>query len=124
MVIVPTNDWLNSLHPAGWVATKTAQRAASTAKRINDKPAAVVLLRNGVALPEQTVRVETVLSNRHVGVITDSLQQSYMHPIVMFGTPDFDVQVGDQFGYQNSVYRVTGVTIYPGEVQAQAERYQ
>ena len=121
---MPTIDWMTQPYPTGWVATKAAQRTASTARHISDKPVAIELHRNGTPLAAQTVRIEMASVPRIGGQTVNVGQQTYIESCIVFGLPTLDIAVGDRFGWGGNIYSVIGVTPHAGEIQAEAERYQ
>lgn len=121
---MPSNSWMTTPYPLTWVTDKAATRQASTARHIADKPVALVLNRNGTFLASQTVRIEGVASPHNAGQVSFDAQQTYMRSCTVFGLPTLNIAVGDRFGFEATVYSVTGVTTHAGEIQATGERYQ
>jgi len=111
---------------AAWLdlyVTVTQNRAADAWQRINDKPASIVLVRNGTALAAQTVRVEYDRGASEMG----DAGQSSNRGVVVFGVrghaalSDTDIQRGDRFVYEGAQFRVVDVVYTTGEVQAMCE---
>lgn len=129
---MPSSDWYNaSPLAAGWPGDKALWRSVTTVKRIMDKPTDIRIQRGGTPLDaDQTVRIEGVSPTGLRGDRSVGNQQVYAREVVVFGVkdhavlPDFDVMVGDRFGYNGEIYSVMGVTHFPGETQARATRYQ
>lgn len=99
-------------------------RAQDAWKRINDKPTSITLLRKGVTLSAQTVRVEY---NEFFREASGGAGKMAAGTCVIFGVAghptvaDTDIKRGDQFEAGNTIYIVLQVVEYPGEVQARCE---
>lgn len=93
-----------------WVGT--ADRATSIAALIALKPTSITIVRAGSTLAAQTVRLETLASQRQVagqGGVThmiDALALGYRnHPTIA----DTDMQAGDRFTADGVAYEVVAV---------------
>lgn len=101
-------------------------RAADAWKRINDKPAQIVLLRKGIAQPVQTVRVEYDRGTGGGAEVGDA-GKSARRGVIVFGIrghatlPDTDIQRGDQFAHDGAQFKVIDVVHTLGEIQASCE---
>lgn len=117
-------------YPPELIAVKNKMRAYSTARRISEKPSMIKLKRNGAFLDAQRVRIEGVSGTQDFGNRVIGNADTYERGIVIFGVKDhatlddLDIAINDEFGYQGSLYIVTGVTYHSGEVQASAKRLQ
>lgn len=106
------------------IAQRIAARAADAAARIAEDPSTIILRRGNASLPPQTVRVEPDNSaSRNADVGADNLAVT-RRGIVIFGTPSFNVQVGDRLGIWGSSFRVDSVIPQQGEIQARAIRFE
>jgi hypothetical protein len=105
---------------------RTAPRAVSAWKRINDRPSSVVFNRGGVALTTQTVRVE---ENSGGPESTSPVAVSGVQGVVIYGVmdhpdgsiPDTDMERGDRFWIDGKQYEITGIVKTFGEIQAFGE---
>lgn len=101
-----------------------ANRAESAWQRIQDRPTELVILRAGVELPAQTVRVEVYTSNSEKEL--DYLGRINTNAAIVFGVYDHpeevdtDIERTDRFEFGGDVYEVTHAIYADGEVQAYA----
>lgn len=103
-------------------------RAVAAWRRITEKPSSVIILRGNDDLPAQTVRIErggTMPAEPSGGSNTVAAQQS----VIIFGVVDHpteadtNIRKGDRFVLNGAdEYRVIDTFVYPGEIQATAER--
>jgi hypothetical protein len=106
-------------------AVAIASQAGDAWRCIQDVPADIVLVRSGVALNSQTVRIE--ISNTHRQVEGESTVQSGRQEAVIFGVrghpdvEDTDIRANDRFAHNGIQYRVIAIVTQPGEVQARCE---
>lgn len=113
--------WLGSM------SQTAANRAADALRRINEKPASLVFVRNGAAQAAQTVRVEY---DRAQSTEQGAGAQSSSRKLIVFGVRDHptvtntNIQRGDRFAYQGGQFRVIDVIVTLGEVQASCEVQQ
>ena len=101
-----------------------AGRAMDAWKRINDKPASITLLRDGVTLAAQTVRLEYSVVFREVSGGAGKMAVAACVVFGVAGHPtvaNTDIHRQDQFEIDNTFYTVLQVVEYPGEVQARCE---
>lgn len=101
-------------------------RALRSESRIKRDPFEVVIYRDGVELPAQTVRVVMELNS----VKRDSdVTLAEIHDGLLFGVKDHpdladtDVQTGDRFQYEGQEMNVVKVIQRPGEIQAYLELF-
>lgn len=101
-----------------------AARAQDAWARINDRATAITLYRDGKALSAQTVRVEFSAVFREtsggageMGVSTAIVFGVRGHPTIT----NTDIQRGDTFEGEDTLYTVLAVVALPGEVQARCE---
>lgn len=111
----------------GNMSQLSAQRAADALRRINEKPASIVLVRSGAAQAAQTVRVEY---DRAQSTEQGDGAKSSNRKLIVFGVRDHptvtntNIQRGDRFTYQGSQFKVIDVIVTLGEVQATCEVQQ
>ncbi len=101
-------------------------RASAAWNRIQDKPTSVTVLRGNETLAAQTVRLEY---RAMPGEAAGGAGLASVRRVVVFGVRDHataantDLKKGDRFVLNGSQeYRVIDVVVYPGELQATAER--
>jgi hypothetical protein len=118
----------------GWIGTGTvidaAARAADAWRRINEKPATIILIRSTgttkAAVAAQTVRVEYD-NQKSVPESSGAAGVSSVQRITLFGIrghdteDDTDIRRDDQFSYDSLKFRVVSVIKQTGEVQAKCE---
>jgi hypothetical protein len=122
---MPSANWWGG----GLDIDRDAVRAQRAERRINDKPVTVTLRRAGTPLDPQTVRVEGSGARRS-GTLDTTNASPTVGTVTVVGVrghptlDDFDVQVGDRFGLEGSIYTVLSVTHHAGETQALCQRVQ
>lgn len=113
-------DWM-TLTDSG-AAIEAADRAALTWRRVQDRPRNLTLIRDGVTLSPQTLRVETLYTRRQR--TNSALNSQTERDMLLVGVrdhltqPDADVLPGDRFTLGGLRYEVDSVLILPGELQA------
>lgn len=103
------------------------ERAVRAWRRIQDRPASVVLIRGGVDQVAQTVRIEYERPNASMSV--SETGQTPVQRIIVFGVkghPDVTVtntslQVNDRFRYDGRWFELTAIVEHPGEIQGFGE---
>jgi hypothetical protein len=101
-------------------------RAAAAWKRIQDKPAEIVIRRGSSDLDAQTVRIEFSTFQRTIQGAGEASEVE----LVVFGVRDHpdtfvldtDMATDDRFRYKGENYEIYDVINLPGEVQAMAKR--
>lgn len=128
---MPSPAWIDaSPYPADYAEQVSERRSHDTVKRIMAKPTDINVLRGTTFLASQTVRIEGRATSATFGDVQVTNSNTYMRDATVFGVrdhptlPDLDIKVGDKFGYNDATYRVVGVTLHRGEIQAAAERLQ
>ena len=114
------NSWIGQ--NSGLISSQIPMRASIQWGRILDKQTDVVLLREGVALPVQTVRIEM----ENVDTESDSsIGQGYSRVAMIFGIhghpqlDDTDIEEWDTFVYHDMEFTVTSVNRQLlGQIQA------
>lgn len=107
-------------------AVDTSARAAAAWSRIQDRPSAITLVRDGAALAGQTVRIEPY-RQRGLQEVTGASGASARQSVTVFGVRDHETEADtdivrdDRFAFQGKFYRVVHVNLFPGEIQALAE---
>lgn len=122
---MPSANWWGD----GLGIEREGVRAQRAERRINDKPVTLVLRRAGTPLAAQTVRIEGSGARRSGALDTTNTSTTVGTVVVvgLHGHPtlaDFNVQVGDRFGLDGSMYTVLSVTTHAGEIQAMCQRVQ
>jgi hypothetical protein len=87
---------------------------------INNKPVDITIVRNGVKLDPQTVRLEMtrIQPDRDLGRSAREAVGNF----VVVGDTDFDVKAGDKFSYGGARFEVRMVYVdTPGIIQAWCE---
>lgn len=115
------DSWLGN----NWrLRPQETSRAAAAWKRIQDKPTEIIVRRDSVNQPAQTVRVEVNSTaseqrsaNAQPGSYTATLFGVKGHPTV----DDTDLQRGDLVVIDGNEYEVVSVVLTLGEVQAICE---
>lgn len=108
--------------------TDNNPRTAGVANMITDKPAVIVVIRQGVALTAQTVRVDVFgsTSSERMDMGNNALVNTQRvlvlgyrnHPTIA----DTDLQANDKFVFDNQSYRVVRVeSAFTDRVEALAE---
>jgi hypothetical protein len=116
----------------GWMGTGStviaANRAEDALRRIEEKPASIVIVRGKpkAALTAQTVRIEyddSTSANEASGAAgVSSVQRATVFGIRGHATEDdTDIQKDDQFSYDSLKFRVVSVILQTGEIQAKCE---
>lgn len=124
------NNWLRASSSVDGSAadTREAMYAARTWSLIQESPSSVVLVRGAdTTLSAQTFRVTmSTGGNARKG---ESNAESQVTDAVLFGVKnhpdssvaDANIRRGDRFSLDGQMYRVTGVIVVAGGVQARAE---
>jgi hypothetical protein len=102
-------------------------RAVAAWNRIQDRATDITLIRNGVKLAQQTVRVEVGAAGGEIRQDNSQLGTIGTQSVTVFGIqghptkPDTDIQRKDRFVLNGKEYDITGITLFPGEIQAFGE---
>lgn len=119
-------DFIQWLSGGGSIVQSQWQlRAQIQASRINDKPVDVSLIRNGVKLDPQTIRIEF---DNNAGEANSEFGSAAMRRVILFGVKghpeldDFNVAVWDTFTMDEQEFTVRTVNkTLIGQIQAHAE---
>lgn len=112
--------WMGDRFPLATL--QSLNTAADTARLVADKPTSIGVVRAGVPLLEQSVRIEPlgrpvyVPSGGGITAMADALVLGHKdHPTI----PDTDLRTGDRFSVGAVAYEVVAVTPgLPGSLQA------
>lgn len=116
---MPSIDaWMGDSFPlSGWL--DDVDQGVDTARLIADKSTSITVIRGGVAQTAQTVRIETLRTERTVQTaggntaVIDTAVIGYKgHPTIT----DTDLQRGDRFAVSGQMYEI--VTVIPGTVDS------
>lgn len=98
------------------------ERAVHAWQRILDRPDSVVIVRNGIDLAAQTVRVTINPGSKRPDEISSTAQYgAIVYGVLSHPNPaitDTNILRGDRFYYGNRWYEVESVLRVPGEIQA------
>lgn len=107
--------WLGADDRAQDWLTRDPARAESVALIIADKPASVTLIRKGVALSSQTVRIDVfgASTNERLGMGSNAFTNTQRVLVLGYRDhatiADTDIQTQDEFAFDGQYYRVVKV---------------
>lgn len=110
-------------------AINTTVRAERTWSMILRDPLPIVVDRDGIDLPAQTVKLTADNDARWVGGDGD-VGKSAERDLVIFGIKDHptvadtDLQTGDRFIFNDAIYEIRDCATVPGGIQAKAVRQE
>jgi hypothetical protein len=121
-------SWLgNGSRVRDWRAEESP-RTAGVEAMINDKPAEIIIFRDGVALDEQTVRIDVFGSSVAERLSMGSNAYTNAQRVLVLGyrnhpnIDDTDIQTQDEFAFDGQFYRVVKVeSAFTDRVEAVAE---
>lgn len=109
-------------------AIDETRRAVAAWRKIQDKPESIIIFRGqATTLTAQTMRIELIRGSGKE--IEGKFGETFVRMALVFGVKghptvsDTDIQRGDSFNYNDTVYQVIDVVEYPGEVVATVDVY-
>lgn len=76
---------------------------ANQLKVRDDRPASIVITRNGIALSPQTVRIARIARGR---AFLSGQAREQRADVIAMGDENFNVQVNDSFPHEGTLYKV------------------
>lgn len=106
------STWLGADDRARDWHNADADRPASVAQMIADKPASITVVRDGVAMSAQTVRIDVFGSSSSERMSMGNNALSNVQRVLVLGyrnhpdIADTNIQANDHFKYDGRIYRV------------------